>query len=1101
LVRTSFEPDPELPTRADFPPGWSFLAVDGHPDVAGRWEPGTARDGERSLSISGSGPRGAFFGPRVAVSPGDWVRSSVWVRSWKLDGAAYLGIIWYDSEGQVIDEVRSGPGSGPERWRRCALEAPAPPGTVTLRPFLALEGAGMVWFDELRVIRRRKPPMELVELVAPAARQGERCPVRLSLRVLQPCNLAEFVALELVSAADGTVAAEAEFEIGLETDEELEPGVYALGPYDLEIDPYATPGPYHLKARLGTRTLDSFGMEHGTLTVERRSRTAREGRRARIQVEAPAAVQAGDLAHVSVSMTVWPPTDEPIFASVALEREGALYAAAELLLGIEAQTDTSTELGDATQVALPATLEDGDYEIVARPTGDVLDGAPGRLTVEVTGGHGGARPYSWGRYVSAEATSHYWRTTDSGVLVWDGLPFAPIGAMLRTRYLDEYSSLDPEGNGDRWRELQSRTRDLADAGIQDVYLVTGARGLAGVPTEAMQRVVDRLEELDLTYGIEIGGPLHAGFDGYLLGVDWHLDECVPGRENVISLPPTRYEYGPSALVTLYDEATGQLVGTRHAPLEHNAVTLRIEETEETAGRSYSLHVTPMVHVPSGMGSGDVASEAAFRARKLAVCGAIEELRFGDGLRFLTNPLSGDPGLPPASVIPAFPSTFARNFGLWLEGAYGGDLDALRDWWGVAGIPSFESAGRLVPASGPGAMPLVDVDTGQAFVFDPDSSGYWSDLEAYRQEMQADGLEDMVESIKSVVDVPVILEPVAGEMEARPSQGEASATFLRASRGTGLHNISLSPRFGHDGVSIAAPSLPHDLTAQTLAVRLAENRQQARHPWLMATRLTPSAEDLVEGRSLARTLDQAHAWGARAAYLRWGSDELDDPAAPDLIEHPGLLGALGRLVDSGRLLLPAADPGLVFVYPPRRRAMAAGITDGRSLALDGALASAPAQPLGDGRWLVPAAAFRPGTGDTYIVSLPVARRHPRAARVIERWATREAPVGTVWLLGPRHDHGRVPGLDDFLKDDAWAACAFGTGQYQLLKPVPDLEPSQQGDAGYPVLASVGRLRLFPVEGLSWEAAKWVLGGQRPDTPATPSGTHPDVDQWRIEVSDD
>lgn len=1098
LVSTSFEPDPEWPTTAELPPGWEFRAVDGTPDVLARWEAGTARDGERSLSIAGPGSRGALLGPRCPVAPGDWIRSSVWVRSWRLDGSAYLGIVWYDEQGGVIDEVRSGPGSGAERWRRCALEAPAPPGSVTLRPFLALEGSGMVWFDELRVIRRSEPPVRLVSVTASGARQGERCPVTLSLQLPEPMRLPGIIALELVCLTDGSIAARAEFNTGLGDEEDLPPGAHALGPFQMDVDAYATPGPHYVRARLATMSLDTLGLDQGVFEVGTRSRAPVEGWRGRLTVAAPQTVAAGETVEVDAGLTLWPATDRPVFVAVGLESEGALYAAAELLLGIESQEGDSTRLAAKGLLGIPAALPPGAYSLVATATGEILDSPRAEQPIEVTGEGGGTRPLSWGRYVSAEGSSHFWRTSETGVLVWDGFPFMPTGVMVRTRYLEEYSLLDPQGNGDRWQEFESRTRALADAGIEDVYLVTGPRGLADVPTAAMQRVVDRFEELGFRYGIEIGGAMGDGYEGYLLGARWRLNECVAGRENAIALPPNQFQYGASALVTLYDEATGELVGARHAPITGDSVALAIEESEETKGRSYSLHVTPLVRVPPGVGAGDVANEGAFRARKRGVCDAIDALRFGDGLRFFMNPLSGDPGLPPASVLPAFPSTFARSFGAWLDAAYDGDIDMLRRCWGAEDVPSFETAGQLVPAAGPKTMLLVDAMSGAAYSFDPGDSAYWADLERFREEAQASALEDMVESVKSIVDVPILIEPAAGEIEA-PLPGAEGGTFLRATRGSGLHNISRSARFGPDGVSIASPALPSDLTSLALAVRLAENRQQLRLPWLVATRLRPTAEDMAQGDTIDGLLSQALEWGVSGLYVRWGSDELGDGAAPDLTGYPQLLAAIGQARNTAWTRQAVTAPRLVYAYPPKLRAVAPDVPDERPTALDGAIASAPAVRMGDGRWLVPGSIFEPGPDKPFLVSLPVARRHPQAARELERWAA-AWPDAEVWFLGPRRDLGEIPSLDSrFL--NVWAACDYGSGQYQRLAEGEGLEFAPRGTLGYPALATRGSTRFFPVEGLDLSAALWLMGIPTPGRNATGDEGHPSVDDWRIEVDFD
>jgi len=1090
ILDTSFEPEEQQIPDRESPDGWEFALLTADSDAVGAWRQASARTGKASLELAPTGGACAWVGPRESISPATWVRASAWVRTWQFRGTVAVGMLWYDKTGRAVGEVRSTPPDRAADWDRLCVEAPAPAQAATLRPVLLAYGSGMAWFDDLRLVSRDEPALRLLSMTAAGTTQGSSWAVSLSIEATAPMRAAGSITLQLVCLSDGSTACEATFATGF--DGGLAPGIHKLGPFVLDIDHYATPGDYLLRMRLGNASVDSLGLPNGIVKVLRRGRGPDEAPHARVEVTAPDTAVAGGEVMVLVRARIAPAPQDPPLVSVLLQSGRAAYAATEAFLEERRHDETYDEFSGQAVLDLPVDLSPGDCELHVSLMGPLAARACTTRGIAVASDGKGSRPVCHGLYRSAAGVEHCWRTLEEGLLAWDGLPYMPIGGMIRTRFLADYSPLDPEGNKDRWREFETRTRALADAGVTDVYLATDPGDLAGTPPDAVQRVVDRFEELGFRYGIEIGGTADDGFIGYLIGHDLEMAGVVAGAENMLPLNGLPFPPGPQALAVLYDDADGRPLGTFRLPIREGSIQLKLGLTEQTKGHTYTAFVTPQVFVPAGYGPGDAANDATFKARKAAVCRRLESVEFGDGLRFLSNPLGRDTGLPPGDVIPTFPSTFGLRFAEWLRSEYDDDLGTLRAAWKCAELPSFDAAGRSVPLTGPGgAGSLADEDAARLYDCQVADGSYVSDLEAFRQRIQAESLDDLVAAIKSIVDVPVILEPEAAGIVA--ASGDRVGALIRASREVGVHHVSRDPYYGPDGVALSPPKLPSDLARASLVARIAENRSYLKAPWLVATRAAPRLEPGTE-QSLVRAATADLSWtGARAVFLQWASDELGDTLAPDIRGLPGLLSDLGRGSEA-RDLLSSAGPELVFTYPPRHR-LIVGVRDDRPAALDGTVGGAPPVKLPDGRWLVPAPTPASESEAPLIVSLPCAVKNHAAARTLDSYLAAE-PRASLLVLGTREDLGLVPTLDRLYTPDR-RATHYGGGEAQVLASVGGLVPAGPSERGYPDLAHLGAWTLFPVTGLTSEDLVWLLCGVRPRTSAAVSDGRPGSGAWSIE----
>lgn len=1061
---SSFElPDePPLPQGETLPPPEFPIEWRGEPLSGGgagttKWDTSYTHSGERSVSLSCASGVFGLAGPRVGLDGVEWIRAGAWTRTWEADGGAAVWLVWLDRQGKLVGADRSTPVVSPERWSWVVVEAAVPQGAAAVRPVLALLSPGMAWFDDVDVRARTVADIGLEALSLGEPRAGERCSIRLTLEASGRLPSTDKLEIEMTSVAGRRVAAQGSFAVQLPRVGAPGTGI-VLGPFDLRVDPYATPGEYYLTVRLGDVLLNTLELPNGRFALGGRPRVPEDGPSATVALLAPSAASAGDTLTVEVGAVVSAATDEALIAAAWLRKGRATYAATEGLLARAPEVAEGRTAGTGQlELVVPEGLPDGEYQVEAFLVGRYR-GASATGAVTISGGSGLTRVPACGRYLGSDGASHAWRTTDTGMLVWDGMPYVPVGLTLCPSYLTELDPADAEGNQARWEAFLEDTRRLAAMDLRDVYVRTGPLGLADLPVEAVQRVVDRLEKLGFRYGLEIGGAWPQPMTGYRIGRTERLRDMPAGNDHGLVLEDSLLPPESWALVAIYQCPPGpEPVRVMRIPVNNSSLTLRIPP--EAGDATYTAWATLEVEAPEGMGPGDVADDASFRARKASVSRALEALRFGSGLRFLSNPLSGDIGLPPADIVPSFASTFADRFARWLELRYGGDLARLNTAWRLApkpgALPSFAVAGRLVALGGPGPdLLMADPLAEHWYLLDPEHSSYVADLEAFREEIQAESLCDITAAVRSIVDVPTLLVPGSGLVPAGP---EDATAVLAAPLSTGKHLVSRDPIDGTDGVALCIPTLEADASRPVQATRLGENRLSLRLPWIIG--ITGMGPEVTTPAAAVAALAE---WGAKAAYL-----ELPPSTASGPREWPSPERAALR-----ETLIAASQPVLVGAYPRSLRTPV-GPADGRPLALAEVAAAGAAVAITDRVWLVPAAVLPPESTMVFAASSPRTDRDGIAAEEIEAYL-RDAPEPGLILVGPREDLGEIPSLDSLLLP-TYAPCAFGAGEAQQTREGSGLEAVREGEAGWPVLVHRGGLWLFPVRGLDLEGALWVLRG--------------------------
>lgn len=151
----SFEEDRN---RDGLPDGWKQACFDS--PARAEWDRSQGHTGSCSVKISDSlhperkdwnANAGRWVLQRArAVTPGETVSASSWVKSELTAGAAYLTLSW-SSDKKWLHEDSSPGVAGTQDWTQVEVSAQAPEGATTVSVYLRLPAArGSAWFDDVR---------------------------------------------------------------------------------------------------------------------------------------------------------------------------------------------------------------------------------------------------------------------------------------------------------------------------------------------------------------------------------------------------------------------------------------------------------------------------------------------------------------------------------------------------------------------------------------------------------------------------------------------------------------------------------------------------------------------------------------------------------------------------------------------------------------------------------------------------------------------------------------------------------------------------------------------------------------------------------------
>jgi hypothetical protein len=409
-------------------------------------------------------------------------------------------------------------------------------------------------------------------------------------------------------------------------------------------------------------------------------------------------------------------------------------------------------------------------------------------------------------YTDREGAKHPWTVTAAHSLLWDGVPYMPVGGAFTPHSLADSAD-------SAWQDDVRVLTTLREKGMLDL-LIAPAKALPDIPASAFQRLVDYLDTNGFRYGLAFGP-----------GVTRPLTGTVVKPANYRFFEPDavtahwRASNADQGLVTILEDSNSgdyHVVQVTRYPIKDDFLSVPLEPGK-TSGKLIGL-LYPHKTLPTtaeGACPDLWSGYDDYRDRLLAYMGGI---KFGKGLRFLLDPLARHLGLAGEyeNLIPESEG-FRLEWESWLERTYAGVEDVRSRWSLTEHEPkSYDELARYVPLwlGDRGLGYLYDPKGDQIIRVDSTKSTFWNDFRQFRNESIANYMRSLAEVLKhQVVDVPVVY------------------TW------TQNHPIFLNAEVeGFDGLSVATHGRPS--VAGQLGPALSAIEQSARPMWYLAAEVSP-----------------------------------------------------------------------------------------------------------------------------------------------------------------------------------------------------------------------------------------------------------------------
>lgn len=353
-----------------------------------------------------------------------------------------------------------------------------------------------------------------------------------------------------------------------------------------------------------------------------------------------------------------------------------------------------------------------------------------------------------GTFKDRTGTAHSWAVNDSHALVWDGAVYIPFGAAFEPKYL-------ADGQTDaNWTSDEAAVDALKNAGVKDIILKSGSKGLTAVPVEAFQRVIDMLDAKGLRYGIELADPPYEPLSGYVIAPTVNrVDDIDSSQEITRPFPDTKI-----ALYALCDAKTGALKRFGQSIAVNGDVSvqamLRVND-------KHVLLLYPQKVIAPGNSDWSLPDLwSDFDKHRDHLIAFLSQIKFGGGLRFFADPFTDRIGLrgDTESLIPTS-TAFRLEYSAWLSRKYGAPRD-INVAWGVHEheIISFAEAAQLIPLwkDGRGVPLAYDDVSGAKYAVDTTKSNLWSDFREFRAQSIRSYMDAIADAAKRLsADVPVV----------------------------------------------------------------------------------------------------------------------------------------------------------------------------------------------------------------------------------------------------------------------------------------------------------------------------------------------------------
>jgi len=390
------------------------------------------------------------------------------------------------------------------------------------------------------------------------------------------------------------------------------------------------------------------------------------------------------------------------------------------------------------------------------------------------------RGLSSGNYLDREGKRVHWEINESHALLWNGLPYLPVGGTFTPRSLSS-------GGEEAWAIDQKRLTLLKEKGVLDL-LIKPETSLARVPVAQIQRLVDFLDTNGFRYGLAFGTGMEAPLQSVLIKPNSYRQEVVEGKTAQFTV--TDSEKALYYIIDLTDKEY-KIINAGSVNVRDNTAVV---PTEIPSGVSRAVVLLYPTKTPSANKTAALpdlwGGYDDYRDRLLSVLGKV---KFGTGLRFFSDPLSKSLSLVgEADYSVPLSDSFRLEFEAYLSRQYS-SLEDLRTAWDCLDVKSksFQEMAKFVPlwANGRGVPYLLDVVSGQTHhINDSSVSKWWDDFLQFRVESIQNYMNGIATTLKKqIADVPVVY-----------TWTQTHPIFLNNEKDGGFDGLSVVTRAGEDG---------------------------------------------------------------------------------------------------------------------------------------------------------------------------------------------------------------------------------------------------------------------------------------------------------------
>ncbi|MCS6775251.1 MAG: hypothetical protein RMJ43_04930 [Chloroherpetonaceae bacterium] len=417
------------------------------------------------------------------------------------------------------------------------------------------------------------------------------------------------------------------------------------------------------------------------------------------------------------------------------------------------------------------------------------------------------RVVSTGTFTDRDGQKHTWQVLPEHTLIWDGVPYIPVGGTFAPRSFLEDSEVAWEADTRALATL--RERDLRD------ILIWPEQPLPGIPAERIQRLIDHLEAHGFRYGLAFGPGLTLPLTGFVVRPAYYRHE---NQDSLSASWHVGAETG-AGLFTLVDVSSeNRLLRGGLVQAREGVITV---PTEPPAGAGRVVaNLYPRKSLPPGDHGSLPNIWQGFDDYRDRLLHTLSAVKFGKGLRFFLDPLARHLGLSGESdfLIPD-----SEDFRLEFEGYLARNhpnVEELKLAWGVTegDFRTHQQLARLIPlwANDRGIPYFYDVVTNRTYrVLNPLQSRWWRDYLSCRNESIRYAMHALAVTLKrQVAEVPVVY------------------TWTQS------HPIFLAPASeeGYDGLGIVVRASGQVLLSRTLGPAYSQSEQSGRTLWCVATQI-------------------------------------------------------------------------------------------------------------------------------------------------------------------------------------------------------------------------------------------------------------------------